>query len=346
MRYILKFFLLTLTLFIASFPVFPAHAQNWWSWEAFYIEGKLQAALVTDITGAKEKLPPLKGDLSPIPPHSLYSPDNYEDDQVWGVSKRDQLELVLSQTPKRSLWIHYSQIKTAIFDKVEDGMGISVALDNGEILKGMVSKEMVGFKGSSALGELTYKIENIGSIEFLEFQAKDSKDKAIILNRQAFSSIWQKQHEKVRLKCECMILDGSTIINAKSFHIKDTAWTNQVGAFIYSKPVFRESLRLENVVVSKGAAQIEVRLADLKSLEISGKLINNNPEVIFVKKDGTTFSGGLLMAKQWRFKEDSTEYGVIDEEDMLIYVKPYGWESISLIPIRQIVLKFSGACNE
>lgn len=278
--------------------------------------------LITDITGQKERLSDASFDYS----------DTHLYNQHW-----HYFEIILTGSPRKSVWVHHSLIKVANFQKVEGGIRISVVLDNGEVLSGMFPDRWMKLQGKGDTGELTYKIADIRSIEFLQFELfKDKKRK--IVDRQAAASIWKKEREKSRT---WTIIDGNTTIYAQSFIIRDSYDTNKAEATIVFGESFRDQRFFSSITVQSEASQVNISLDDLETIEITGRKIDDKLEVTIVKKDGKKFSAALLMQK-WegrtmgRYEHD---YGVVDEDDMLIWDKPYGYEGISLLPIRKITLK-------
>ncbi len=190
----------SLLLFAMTFmPSSVAEAQLNWSWEDFHLGMRLQSVAVTDRAGATSHLVSMPGGAGDgISPHFTYNPANWSDDRVWGEQKRDQFEVVGSNAaPKRSVWVHYSQIKTLVFEQQGPALRVRLTLDNGDEVRGEASADLVGFIGKGSLGDVTYKKSDIRRIEFLAFSRKDGRPVA----REAFAPVWRAKHKEIALAC-------------------------------------------------------------------------------------------------------------------------------------------------
>jgi len=69
---------------------------------------------------------------------------------------------------------------------------------------------------------------------------------------------------------------------------------------------------------------------------LTGKVLENGPQVIIDKRNGKRAQLALVMLT--RFAGEFS-YGKIDEDDMLVWKTSYGYEGVSLLPIRKIIIK-------
>lgn len=293
--------------------VIPSGAQ--YLGDGFYTKD----ILVTDLTGHKQKLS--------VPPHTYFE---YSDSHKNSVE--NCFEIILPGSPRKSLWIHYSQIKVAGFQSEKKGTKISLTFDDGQVLSGMFPDDRLKISGQGELGNMTYDIRKIKSIEFPQFLVGNGK--AIVLDRAAAAS---------RLKARKVfrtwtIVDGGTTINAEDLQLRDSYYTNSWGYLVYSGRFFRVGPLLDSIMIEVGASQTTVQLDDLEFIEITGRKVDDKPEVIIVKKDGKKFTGPLLMMIR-SAEYGEAEYGNLEEDDMLIWRVPYGYEGVSLLPLRKITLK-------
>lgn len=86
---------------------------------------------------------------------------------------------------------------------------------------------------------------------------------------------------------------------------------------------YRKAQISDTISAQRGAAKVRLSLDDVESLVITGKRIDNKLELILHRKNRNKIKLALLLDG-------------IDKDDMLLWQKPYGWEGISILPIRKI----------
>lgn len=317
-----------------------ATGQRYWSWEDIDLnQPRPSLVVLTDRAGVSHSLKSLPG-ATPVAPHFVYAQANYDKDYLFGIAERGQLEVIRSASPRRSLWIPYSQIRLVTFEPLRAGSRLTITLDDGSTVVGIKSDDLTGFKGSTDFGEATIGVENIRTVEFVEFRLSNGST----IKREYLARSWGAAHEKGALQCSASITDGKESIVAKSFHFQGTWRTNNVGAFVSSGPTWRVSYRLDQLVFKSGSLDVKVAIKDLESLEFTGKAIDGRPEVTVTRRDGKRFDAQLAMTvEQQRNAPDIL--GSVGVNDLLVWFAPQGWESVSLVPVRPMVVRVSGSCQ-
>jgi hypothetical protein len=327
-------------LFVLSAWAPPATGQRYWSWEDLDLnQPRPSLVVLTDRAGVTHSLKPLPGALFSAP-HFVYAQANYDKDYLFSLAERGQLEVITSPSPRRSMWIPYSQIRLATFERTTSGSRLTVALDDGSTVVGAKSDELTGFKGATDVGETTISVDDIRTVEFVEFHFKGGSS----IKREQLSRSWRAAHEKAALECSANITDGNQPIIAKSFHFQGTWRTNNVGAFVSSRPTWRVSYRLDALMFRSGTLDIKVPIKDIESLGFSGKSVDGRPEVAVTRRDGKRFDGQLTMTVEQR-RNAPDSLGPVGENDLLVWFSAQGWESVSLVPVRPMVVKLSGSCR-
>ncbi len=299
MKILLKLItIFSLFLFVYIMPDKPVTAQI------------LKAILITDESGMKEKI---------SDPSFSYSDDKCYVDQY--------IEINSAEPTRKGIWVHYSQIKSACFESAKDQIRISVTIDSGEVLRGVFPDKKMKISGKGELGHVTYDdIGKIKCIEFLNFSIwKEGKN--YIVNRQEASSEWEKRKKE---SDKWTIVDGNTTINTNGFAIRDCKTEIMPFTFVrkgmfYEQARYRKADISEIITVQRGVSKIKLSKDDVGTIEITGRKIDDKPELIVEKKDGNKFTVTLLI--------DS-----LDEDDMLVWQTTYGWEGITLLPLRKIIL--------
>lgn len=286
--------------------------------------------LVTDVAGQKQKL--LNSDIT----HSKESK-----------SCISGLEILISSSPRKCIWVEYTQVKLATFMRYKDVFRISVILDNGETLSGIFQDRNMKISGKSDLGEANYELTQIKSLEFLEFKEYRYSDSKPVSRTEA-ASLWRKERQQPSR--EWVILDGSKNIIANGFELMDSFNTNVDGIFIYFGKILRRCSLCQDILVKHGASNTKVSLSELQSIEITGKQVQDKPEIIIVKADGAKFALSMLMKTGEEGFVSSSKitdsYGGFEEDDMLVWETPYGEEGLSLLPPRTILLKKTTSSNK
>lgn len=125
-------------------------------------------------------------------------------------------------------------------------------------------------------------------------------------------------------------MDGNTNINTNGFAIRDCKTKIMPFTFVkkgmfYEQTRYRKADLSEIITVERGVSKVKLSKDDVGTIEITGRKIDDKPELIVEKKDGNKFTVTLLI--------DS-----LDEDDMLVWQTTYGWEGITLLPLRKIIL--------
>lgn len=276
--------------------------------------------IITDITGQKEKVE------SPTLEYS----DNH------GNRYREYFEVITPGSPRKSSWIHFSQIKTATFEQTKKEPKIAIVTESGKTLSGIFPDPDLKISGEGELGKATYALKKIKSIEFVHF-AELVKDKWVSIDREAASLEWKKSRKSERFPIIMTIIDGKATIKAEGLQFRDSYDTNVRGIMRYGGRTFREGALSSTITIQRGASQVEVNLGDLEALEITGRKVDGRPEVILTRKGGNKFTVMLLM-REWKNDDNTGRYGDIEPDDMLVWNSEHGFEGISLFPLRPMTL--------
>jgi len=253
----------------------------------------------------------------------------------------DYLPVVLSRT--KVAWMHFSQIKTAEFEEgglLAVALSISITLHNGQVMKGLFPETDLYIKGKRNSQEVSLTIEDVKTIEFVQFSEGSGEDKRI-LNPEEASSRWKQERKRLRV---WTIVDGDEEISADSVAILDVYSTNRSGSFISFGTGNRNVSVLDEKIPLIGARiLVDMPLSDIAELEFTGKKVEGKPEVVVSTTDGSVGTFVLLMRTEVYYHLTGNDvdivYGDLDKDDLVIYQVPYGWEGISILPLRRIVCR-------
>ncbi len=133
------------------------------------------------------------------------------------------------------------------------------------------------------------------------------------------------------------IIDGNTTITGTKPVIIDHYMTDRKGNTIYKDKLFKNaswkpSLGDGTFNLSKGKSRVTLNVGKIDQVEITGKLVNKQPEVIITFKDGSTQTLSMGMYKEIRHNQGGT-YGDFDIDDYYSWNEEnFGRKAISLHP--------------
>jgi hypothetical protein len=328
-----------------SFPS-VINAQKWWN--PYWINSAKPltaiASVVTDTSNKKFEF----SEQGIIPPNFTYS-GQYK--RPYDGFIEDQLEVILSHSPKRSAWVHYSQIDKVLFSRSNlpgtSNLHIAVQLEAGSSMEGMASDNLIGFRGLVDFLQFGLPLERISMVQFTSFRTEGKS-----MDRQSAAAAWQKQHSALSYKCPALVEDDGRITNAKVLYIVDHYLSDTARQMIYPGPLWNDYLLDKSIRISKDSGgQREFPFNSLESFVITGKLHSERPEVTVKSWDGSIVSGGLDMLQSVVQKRPGMTVGPskeikgsLDPEDAVQWWTPYGFETVSLLPLRRISVTFLQKC--
>lgn len=293
------------------------------------LEACLHRIRITDAAGATETLT-----------HPTFEYSDGHGNHM-GDASDPYLEVITASRPQRSVWIYSLRAATVALRPARGRQGVSVTLDDGQVIAGTFPDASLVIKGAGGLGETSYPIEKLRSIAFLEFCACDDDEKPKPLDRQKAVQKWNKARSAALV---WNVTDGATTIPAPGFFLRDSFSTNEDGNMIYFRRSFRRqrlysSGDLEGMFadsdlpVERGTSSIEVDMKGLQSIEITGVVVGPQggpakPEARVTRIGGTPQAVALPFA----------EGGDFDEDDAMVWQTPVGLEGVSLKPLRKIVM--------
>ncbi len=300
----------------------------------------LHSVKITDSSGASEIL---------THPRFAYSDShlNYFEDGNDGTYS-PYIEVIVASSPRTVKSIKHVRITTAEFQYAGEQLAISVTLDDGQTISGILPDAELVIEGKGALGDVRYAVKDVKTIEFLEFcNYPANEDERRLLEREEAVRRWEEERrvrrweEKRGALPGVSISDGSFSFVATGLCLRDSYDTNERGNVIYFNRRFREhylrcfggkSGYFDKVTVRRGVSEIDVSLRDLPSLEITGRLVGEadgqRPEVIVSVPGVDPQTAVLVLEGESSFEED----------DMLVWLTEFGYEGRSLTPLRRIVL--------
>ena len=287
----------------------------------------LDTVIVTDVTGFEHTL------LSPIFSYG----DSHKN------QNEDYFEIVVAPSPRRIFRVHHSQVETASFETLDGNLRITVELATGQSLTGTFPDAEMVISGEGELDRVSLPIQEVKAMEFLRFKRRERTTEWIRMEPTAASSLWRERRQP---GSTWTITDGSSVINARGFGIIDAYRTNGVlegGGFSvdYGRS-WREEIRLRTINIVRGAdEQTLVNLDDIQSIEVIGRHAERGLEVNIRNTNGRGSTGSWVSLVALLFYADrrgESERGDPEVDDMLVWHTEYGYEGISLFPIRRIVL--------
>jgi hypothetical protein len=256
--------------------------------------------LLTDISGETTKLTDVKYF------HTLESQYGY------GVSNLREIGITIDTTPRQDIWINVSQIDIAVVENVRKGVAVSLTLLNHEKLTGMLRQKFMNIRGLHSNEEKEYAITEIKTLKFIHSK----------LSTQGNTNFKNRKKWKV--------IDGNMTNIRKGLYFIDCYATDVKGLFRYAREFRDERWRYS---IDVGNEEDGLSLDGIRYFEVTGKQIDNRPEVIIVRENGNKFSGPLGM---WTSCRGDCETGMFDIDDLMVWYEPYGRKGVSLLPLRHI----------
>lgn len=283
--------------------------------------------IITDISGHSEKIT------------STYNFFEYSDQNNNDIV--NHLEVILENSPNERFWIHFTQIKTAGFTQQGDKIGISIECDNGELVSGIFPDNEMKITGKNAFGDISLDVKKLKKLEFNEFEIW-RENQYVKADRREASLEWKKTNAMPSSKW--IIVDGDKKEEALGMGIRDSYETNVSGLLYYFGRTFRDadsfSYQTESILIQRGVTETKILLGDIDEFTITGKLVEDKPEISIVKK-GDRLTAPVLLKTSCIRKSDSDveiKYGPFDKDDMLIWRIPCGYKGRSLLPPRRIAM--------
>ena len=248
-------------------------------------------------------------------------------------SMAQYLELSAPGSPGKSLFIHYSQIKSVSFKGGKDGIGATVLLADGEAVRGTLPDRKMTIIGRGELGDITYDdVSKIKTVTFLRFSTYDVSGEEVTITGEAAASRWREKREK---RSAWRMSDGKGETLAGGFAVMDCDTREDPFSFvkkglIYVPRKLRVAAPLEAIPVQRGVSRISLAADGFESVEFTGRAIDGRPEMVLKKSNGKKYTVSLLLSG-------------VDKDDMLLLRRPYGWEGVPLLPLRKITLRAAKA---
>jgi len=249
---------------------------------------------------------------------------------------KDHFEIIVNQNPRRSFWIHHSQIQLASFVQVGKELNVSVTLRNGKEFTGIFPDLKMKVHTKAANQSINLDVSKIKSITFLEFLAKDrSLGKLDVVTPKYASIRWNELKKKSK---KWTIDDGVKNIRVGGLAILDSYETESSEAAIDIDGYPLRSIVTKNISIKSGTSQHDLRFKDIDKIVMTGRSVEDGIEAIVTKENGDTLTGAIILRIRKSPEGKDFEFGAVYKEDMLIWNTPYGYEGISILPTREITL--------
>ncbi|MBI2571606.1 MAG: hypothetical protein HYV63_31740 [Candidatus Schekmanbacteria bacterium] len=252
------------------------------------------------------------------------------------------LQVMLDGSPRRSKWIHYSGLKSAVFSRLGSSIEIKATGEAGEsTFSGSFPDPEAFLTGDGDLGEVTYPIKKVRSLEVLEYcdyPEHDSTGKAIHrpLARSEAARRWQRRAKRPATE-SWTLTDGASTTQVSRICFMDSYSTNESGNTIYFNRSWRKSsLRCTGdstfgtLELDRGDSRVTVKVDELTLVEFTGRSLGTGkegrPEVTVQRRGGSPVTAGLVLAG-------------LDADDALVWHSSLGYEGVSLLPLRRITLR-------
>jgi len=147
------------------------------------------------------------------------------------------------------------------------------------------------------------------------------------------------------------LVDGDRERAIQHFAVYDAYDTNY-GCFqaLFSERVIKGGkLADRRLEVMRGSTKYELSIEEIEQLHFTGKKVENKPEIVISKRNGLKIACTLLLRSRlmctpprgksmvFSIKEaEVSETHGIENDDMILFARPFGWEGVSLLPIRSI----------
>ncbi len=242
-----------------------------------------------------------------------------------------EIELTLEEKPQEWLSINSHYIKKAVFKKAffSKKVYVTVYMKDNSKYKGISTQQddMIWDKYDKTGAESQLSFSQIKEIVFVK--TNKQRDYSAVDNSPVIT--WE-------------IIDGNTTITGTKPVIIDHYMTDRKGNKIYKNELFRKAIWKLSLVdgvfnLSTGKFRVILNVSKIDEIEITGKLLNKQPEVVITFKDGSTQTLSMGMYKDIKHNQDST-YGDFDIDDYYCWNEEnFGRKAISLQPLRRIVIR-------
>jgi len=251
-------------------------------------------------------------------------------------------EIILEDSPMKVTWVHFARIKKATFEQDNDDTRITVLLDDETIITGKLP-ELKLSGNMKALGNVSYGVDKLASIEFLSYCARINGETAVI-DRETASLAWKKEREGEKSEQSWTIIGSDVINKAEGLSLIDRyhrSWFGMAG---------RHSERdahnfINRIRIEKGSAEAELSLKDYSAIEFTGIKTDGKSEAVVHTPDGESSTVVAILKttshssyRPGSASTNSEEYGAFNEDDFLIWNSQYGYDGVSLVPARKLIL--------
>lgn len=321
--------------------------------------------VITDAAGAVETINAF---------HPVYS-DKFDYLNKWNyVGERfhfDFFPLVLSATPYHELLIRPCFVKKIQLSLSPDSPGKlvgDVELDDGRKFSGTIPDTEIKIKGKGELGSVELPIKEIRTIEYSKFTSFDPKrsGKFIEISREAYRDKFLKEERAKRTTVkgakkgkkgkaqedvkpnvdedasEWEIMDGDKTYHGLELRLQDRMNTNVDGLIVYFNRKLRTESLLRRFTVRSSKVMTEVNFTAVREINFLGRTVEFEgkffPEIHLLSKGGTPRNLPLML-KSFVGENQEITYGPAEEDDLLQWKTDFGYEGISINPVREIFAK-------
>lgn len=240
------------------------------------------------------------------------------------------IDLILQTNPRQWLSIQAHNIKKAVFKRIKNkkDVDVTVFLIDGTQYSGVSTQQDKLIWGKGVLqSEIKVFMNELSEIEYVQAEKRSSFSMQANKNRK-----W-------------LITDGETKIESSELAIIDHYLTNKD----YNRNIVYQDkfIRTEwwwprsdedKIPLTNGNIRIWVPVESIAYLEITGKEIDNKPEVLVRMRDGreTKMTMGLTV----KIFNDETTFGMYEEDDYYTWPdSDFGRRAVSFNPLRKITFE-------
>lgn len=250
--------------------------------------------------------------------------------------------------PNTSFWVDLSKVEVARFNKTSPEQTIicTMVMDNGESLTGRFHDPKMRITGKNELGEVDLDIKNIEEMKFTGFGIY-TEGKLKIVDRKTY--LREQPQVRDKDKTKWVLSDGKENIHKitgqlylwDSYNTDFEGWDEFWGVQRLDDKLLRWGGLQDSFLIDYQGVQTKVKFTDIDTLEISGKTLENKPEVSIGKGEEIHSVGLYVRNLRLRLKESET-FGPFDSDDYLVWDVSFGYEGLALAPLREIAIKKEG----
>jgi len=242
----------------------------------------------------------------------------------------NHFEVIIGTRYKRSFWVHFARIQKVHFHQKDDVTEIFIVTDEGRVLTGLFPVNDLKISGKGKSGHVSYPISKIRTIEFNMFNDKRVAGERV-MDRDSAAALLRDEWETARVNSSTWIVTDGDIAyeNAKLVNIVDCFTTRRIGYIVHSDKAFRRCQEPEShrfFTMRKGSTTSDVHFDELALIEITGKKVNDALELVMVKKSNES-------------RLTATYPISLEEDDMVVWKTPFGYEGIGILPLRRITIR-------